>query len=211
MPFLGMHAAGPHRGPGAAAPGAFSALFRGQKCPAGGSTRLPSFERLRQTQRAVPPLARIARALAINATSRDPRRRGGYQPPAWPVLPECLLRTDPPAAGSGRCGHRPLRPTRQAVLLAGARIARPNGFIVRALAAKRSKPKPPLCKGRWRGEAMPEGLSAVSHRVRLSPQFRAAPKEGLGCGDGNGLFNLPAYLPETAKRRFPEFSQESGA
>ncbi len=58
---------------------------------------------------------------------------------------------------------------------------------------------------------MPEGLSAVSHRVRLSPQFRAAPKEGLGCGDGNGLFNLPAYLPKTAKRRFPEFSRESGA
>ena len=72
MPFLGMHAAQPQGSPGAAAPGAFSALFRGEKCPAGGSTRLPSFERLRQTQRAVHPLARIARALAANATSRDP-------------------------------------------------------------------------------------------------------------------------------------------
>ena len=38
MPLLGMHAAEPHGGPGAAAPGAFWGLFRGEKSPAGGST-----------------------------------------------------------------------------------------------------------------------------------------------------------------------------
>ncbi len=38
MPLLGMHAAEPQGGPGAAAPGAFWGLFRGEKSPAGGST-----------------------------------------------------------------------------------------------------------------------------------------------------------------------------
>ena len=36
MPLLGMHAAGPHGSPGAAAPGAFWELFRGEKFPTGG-------------------------------------------------------------------------------------------------------------------------------------------------------------------------------
>ena len=36
MPLLGMHAAEPQGGPGAAAPGAFWGLFRGEKSPAGG-------------------------------------------------------------------------------------------------------------------------------------------------------------------------------
>ena len=210
MPFLGMHAAGPHRGPGAAAPGAFSALFRGQKCPAGGSTRLPSFERLRQTQRAVPPLARIARALAINATSRDPAVGAAISRPPGLCCQSAFFERTRLRRVRADVGIGPYVPP-------GSRLARRGAHRAserlhrQSACGKRSKPKPPLCKGRWRGEAMPEGLSAVSHRVRLSPQFRAAPKEGLGCGDGNGLFNLPAYLPETAKRRFPEFSQESGA
>ena len=56
---------GAHGSPGAAAPGAFWGLFRGEKSPAGGKQA---------------------------------------------AMPERCRRTDPPAAGSGRCGHRPLRP-----------------------------------------------------------------------------------------------------
>ena len=58
-----MHAAGPHRGPGAAAPGAFWGLFRGEKSPAGG-------------------LEKDCRcALAVPAAEAAARRGWPYRPP----------------------------------------------------------------------------------------------------------------------------------
>ena len=41
MPLIGIHAAGPHGSPGAAAPRGFWELFRGEKSPAGGKQSLP--------------------------------------------------------------------------------------------------------------------------------------------------------------------------
>ena len=67
MPLLGMHAAGSSGGPGAAAPGAFWGLFRGEKSPAGGWRKTASAQ--------TPP--RLLRPLRLPEALKQRGQAGG--------------------------------------------------------------------------------------------------------------------------------------
>ena len=65
-----MHAAGPHGGPGAAAPGAFWELFCGEKFPAGGRGKTASAQ-------TPPRLLRLLRLLRSTEALKQRSQAGG--------------------------------------------------------------------------------------------------------------------------------------
>ena len=156
-------------GPGAAAPGAFSALFRGEKCPRRRQTSLPRLcagveqTRLRRVRADVgiapyengginglPQLLHHPREAAARRgrPCRPPLRqnRGLLR-----LLLVCWHR------GAGRCGHRPLRKVKEQ--MASSNLC----TLCRRPLTRRGRPyRPPLHQNRR--PACPAGCSNIASR-----------------------------------------------
>ena len=165
MPLLGMHAAGPNGGPGAAAPGAFWGLFRGEKSPAGGRGKaadvhplprpLGGAYRLHLSSRGEP----LAGAFGGSGQAARPGGRLIAAPTDPPPSGRCVDRRRADVAGHGRLTAAPTGKTRLGACAAGAPAAEisKNALHGSAFSVSRRFPQRPFARlsgpqiSRWSG------------------------------------------------------------
>ena len=164
MPLLGMHAAGPNGGPGAAAPGAFWGLFRGEKSPAGGRGKAADVHPLPRPLGGLPsaPLLKggaFGRCVRREWSGGAARRAADSRPYRPPPSGRCVGRRHAGDAGQGRLIAAPTGKTRLGACAAGAPAAEisKNALPGSAFSVSRRFPQRPFARlsgpqiSRWSG------------------------------------------------------------